>query len=326
MKVKKILAGIIVSQLLLVSSGSLVLAKADTLVIQDDGKIELFVNSNDNVLGTSTSSPNPTQAPSNAAPSTPAPSTKTPPPAPTAPPKVIVPAHVESTVQINPSTTSNQKIQVVITKGTPAPVATPAPFKTTVPTPTSTTSSTKTAPNQIKTTLATPTPTPGPTPTPVPTTAANQPGAVVKTVDQVVEQGANGQPVISIKPGNANNISVNQGLTQATTSLQIQISSTTHVISVVDSSGNSTKVSVLPTEAVRGATNQGLITNSSDTKTTLTQESGQIVYDVSGNKTGKLLGVFSVSSPVNVQVSAVTGKIVKTTQSPLLSIFGFLIR
>lgn len=319
MKVKKILAGILVSQVIMLSSGSLVLAKADTLVIQDDGKIELFVTSNDNVLAaTATSSPSSTQAPSAASPSTPAPAAKTSPPAPTAPPKVVplVPAHVESIVQINPSTTGNQKIQVVITKGTPALAATPAPTKTTPPT--AGVSNTKTS--------SSPTPSPAPTPSPTATSPTNQQGALTRTVDQVVEQGANGQPVISIKSGTENNITVNQGPTQATTTLPIQISSTTHVISVVGSNGNSTKVSVLPTEAVQGATNQGLITSSVNAKTTLSQEGNQVVYNISGNKTGKLLGIFSVSSPVSVQVSAETGKVVKTTESPLLTLFGFLVR
>ncbi len=147
-----------------------------------------------------------------------------------------------------------------------------------------------------------------------------------KIVDKVVEQGTNGQPILNIKSDKADEVTLQQGTNQASTSLPIQINSATHVISVVASNGNSTKVSVLPKEALQGATQQGLITNSTNTKMTITQESGQVFYNISGNKTGKFLGLFNINSPVGVQLSAETGKITKVNQSPFLSIFGFLVK
>lgn len=328
MKFKKILAVILVSQIILISYGSLVLAKADDLVIKDDGQIVLLMGESGGVtvLGASTS-PAATSAPqTNPATSAPAakpanPST----PAPAAPQKVvpIAPAHTESTVQINPSGNNDKKIQVTIIKGTPAPAAAATNLATKAPATTQPTTTTT-----LKTQTGAPLATPKPAPTPI--SFINQPGnttAVTKTVDQVVEQGANGQPVVSIKSDQNNSVTVQQGPTQVSTSLPIQINSTSHVISIVTPDGNSTKVSVLPTEAVKGATQNGLISNSTGTQTTITQESGgQVVYNVSGDKTGKLLGIFPVNSPVTVQLSAQTGKVIKVTQSPLLNLFGFLIR
>ncbi|SRR5260221_945269 len=288
MNFKKLAISLLIGQIVLLSSGSLVIAKADDLIIKDNGQIVLILTTDEDVLGDSK------EAPSSDTVST------TPNPAPTtvsSPTKIVpvVPAHTESTVQISSSTTSDKKVQVTITKGTPAP----APQK-----------------NQ----------TAGTTATTKPVVTTQPASTVIKTVDRVVEQGKNGQPVVSIKSDNANEITLQQGTTKISTSLPIQINSSSHVISVVTPDGNSTKLSVLPTEAVQEPSQQGFITNSLDTKSTITEDKGQIVYNISGNKTGKLFGVFPVNSPVNIHISAETGKILNVFQSPLLSLFGFLVR
>ncbi len=264
---KKKLIALFMCQLVFLLSGSLILTKADDLVIKDDGEVILIVTNDGGVLA-ATSAPQATQEPSQP---------KTTAPAPT-PVKVIpiAPAHVENTVQVNPPTNNDKKVQVTITK---------------------------------------------------PITSKTPSNVIVKTVDKVVAQGANGQPIVSIKSNKANEVTVQQDETNVSTSMPVQINTATHAISVVTPNGDSTKVSVLPEEAVHGVTQQGLITtNPTDAKNTLTQESGHIIYNIQGEKSGKIFGLININSPVSVKISAENGKVVKTTQSPLLSIFGFLIR
>src|SRR5258708_10277594 len=120
MSFKKILGVVFLSQLIFFFLGPLVLAKADDLVIKDDGQVVLVITSEDAVLGVTTASPAPA-TPSKPAPASPPPGTTT-----TVAPKTvpIVAAHVESTVQVKPSTTNNKKLEVTVTKPTPTSTGT----------------------------------------------------------------------------------------------------------------------------------------------------------------------------------------------------------
>ena len=288
---KKVAAGIVIGQLVLFLSLSPTLAKADNLVIQDDGEIVLILTSDNSILGvTSPSTPAPA-APAPAASSAPAP---VPVPAPVKA-QSFIPAYVESSVQVKPSDNNAKKLQVTIS----TPVTSPKP---------------STPPSDTKQTAAPPPPPVVPSKT------------VTKNVDQVVAQGANGQVVFSVKSNQANQVTIQQGSTQATTALPIQINNTTHTISVVTPTGSPTKVSVLPSEAVQGAAQKGIITASPNTKTTISQKNGQVIYSVQGQKSGKLFGLFNVSAPASADISVKSGKTVNTTQSPLLNTFGFLIK
>lgn len=106
MELKKIAASIFFGLTLFLLSATFSFAKADDLVIMDDGGVILYVTNN--VLADSTKAneekkptvPVPHPAPAKAVP--------------------LVPAHTESTVKISPPINDDKKIQVTIT--TPAPV------------------------------------------------------------------------------------------------------------------------------------------------------------------------------------------------------------
>src|SRR5579872_202326 len=126
------------------------LARADDLVIQDNGQIDLVITNNGSVLGVTAA---PAQ-PAVVAPKTTAPQTQTtkpqtqqqpqtPPSTPAAPVKTvtITAPHSESTVQINPPINDSKKIQIIITTPTntsqtptTAPALTTAPVKIISPT------------------------------------------------------------------------------------------------------------------------------------------------------------------------------------------------
>ena len=333
--------------------------KADDLVIQDDGKVVLIIT-NSGVLGESTTVPKepvktaappqqqsvPPQHIEQKQQSSSSPSSN---PAPQAPAKTVslVPPHTESTVQINPSTSNDKKVQVTITTHaivpqTPssvvsikAPVITAAvttntngnmqhisqtvtnlpakPFVTVTSSPTL--KSQQTIATQTTTTANT-----------LPS-AVNPPSVLTKTVDQVVAQGSNGQPVITIKSDQAHQLTIQQGSTNVITSLPLQINTLTHSLSV-SSQHQSATINVLPSEALQGILNNGLL-NTQDvnqTKINLTKDTNGINYTVNTQKQGKLFGVFPVNSPVQIKLSAQNGKIVTVAQSVVFSIFGGFIK
>lgn len=320
------------------------IAKADNLVIQDDGNIILVITT-DGVLGVSTTTapqvpakstapvqqsnppqqnkpqsvpPQPQhtetkqqsspQSPTNSSPQIPA---KTIP---------IVPPHTESTVQINPPINNDKKVQVTITTGTSAQTPPPITIQPAA---------------QIKKSLTSPAASPSrgasktsvtltPAPTNTPSTSTT---AVTETVDQVVAQGTNGKPVLSITSAKANQLTIQQGTTQVTTALPLQIDTLTHSLSI-PSQNESTKVNVLPTEAMQGILDKGILTtqNVNQAKIDLTNGTSGVDYTVSSQKQGKLFGLFPVQSPVQVTLSAQNGKVVKTSQSLLFNLFGGLIK
>jgi len=223
---------------------------------------------------------------------------KTPPPKTSTKTVSLTPAHSESTVKITPPVNNDKKIQVTITTKSTPPVDTKTPPASTSVT--STTPSKTDKPSDVQT----------------------------KTVDQVVEQGSNGKPVISITSQKANELTISQGNTQVSTLLPLQINTVSHAISVTSSPAETSRVSVLPTEAIQGILNSGVINSSNidSAKISLSQDQAGVNYTAKGEQKGKLLGLINVSSPVEVKLSAQNGKVVKTSQSPLFQYLGAWIR
>lgn len=308
------------------------LARADDLVIQDDGQVDLVLTNNGNVLGvTTTASLQPAVAPKTAAPAAqttqPASQTQTPPATP-APAKTvpITAPHSESTVQINPPINDSKKMQIIITTPTNTTSTTPVPSPVSAKTTPTTAPLGKTSPLLVSVTPSLHiSPTSAlPIPTGVPPTSAS---VLTKTVDQVVAQGSNGQPVITITSPGTSTLTIQQGPTQVTTTLPLQIDTLTHVLSV-PSQNQSAAITVLPKEALQGIVNTGLLNTqqSSTAKIDLTKDTSGINYTVNAQKQGKILGVIPVKSGVQITLSAQTGKIVHVVQPLLFSILGGIIK
>ena len=265
------------------------IAKADDLIIDDNGSVTLIITGNSTpVLGDSTVKKEENK------PATPAPA-----------PKVIpvAPANSNTTVKITPSTTDNKKLNITIETTKTAPVQ--APAKNSTPAPTA-------AP--VKQTSS---------PTSAPVVSSE------KTVDNVILRDADKQPVLTVKSdqNTANQINIQQQGVNVSTKLPIQIDSKTHVVSL-EAGGTTQQVLILPDQAVRGAeqklTNSNLTTTKSDVS--LVQGNGQAEYVVNQTKTGKLFGIISVALPSQVKISAKTGKTVSVWQSPLSFFSGLFVR
>ncbi len=312
MKIKKIILEILVGQIVFLSFAPFALAKADDLIINNDGSLELIIT--EPVLGEKTSVPAPTTS-SSPPPSTPkieTPKAQTP----TTAPKVVpvAPANSNTTVKISSTTTNDKKLNITIETTAKTSSA------TTVATP-------KAAPS------AKPVATQGPgssKPIPSPTSSPNTENiqTTQKTVDNVILRNAEKQPILTIQASNqSNEVNIQQKDINVTTNLPIQIDSKSHIVSV-DTGNTTEKVSILPDQAVRGAadkiTQSNLVTT--NLNVSLVQDKGQAEYVVNQTKTGKLLGLINVSLPSQVKISAQTGKTISVWQSPLLYLAGFLIK
>lgn len=148
---------------------------------------------------------------------------------------------------------------------------------------------------------------------------------ITKTVDQVVAQGANGQPVLTIKSDRATKLIIKQGEAQASTSLPLQINTITHTLSV-PSGNESTRISVLPNEALKEVKDKGILDQQGSIKIDLNKDVEGVNYTLLSEKKGKLLGVLDITSSVEVKLSAENGKVIRTSQGPLFGILNGLIR
>lgn len=307
-----------------------VTAHADSLIIQGDGAIILIEG--DDVLGTSLADN--TKTPTTVSPATP--SKPAPPPPPTStPPKPaestpikqvpITPPNTSSVIKAAPSP-SNNKIQVTIsTKSTSS-------LKPSSPSTTGSNTSNKQSSSA-----------PSTSPSTVTTNVIN------KDVNRVILEGQPNQPILTITsaPNASPNTSpkptsspgenvptsspllvIQQGSTQLSTALPLQLDTSNHSVSAVLSTGP-TKLNVLPQEAVQGVINNKLVNNitsvSTAPKITLEESNNQPIYKVEGQKSGKLFGIFSVSTPVEVRLSAQTGNVVGVNQSLTFRLFGLFI-
>lgn len=327
------------------------IARADDLVIQDDGNIILVITNSD-VLGES----RPPTSVNNTSPKTNPPQQTTPQhveekqqaspppsnPAPVVKTEPLVPPRTQSIVQINPPANNNKKVQVTITTQPSTQPQIPQVKTPVLPiisgsvqrnppltnTPTKLSATITNFP--LKTLTDTPIPTASainPIPSPPSTASTTPPSVMVKTVDQVIAQGSNGKPVITIKSDQANQLTIQQGSTQVSTSLPLQIDTLTHTLGV-PSQNQQAAINVLPSEALQGIIDKGLLDtqNINQAKINLTQDTNGVNYTVEGQKKGKLFGIFDVQSTVQVKLSAQNGKIVNVAQPILFSIFGGLIK
>lgn len=218
-------------------------------------------------------------------------------PAPTVPsgPTVqISPPSSKSVVTIAPPTTNTKKINVTITT---APTA--APGKTT-----GTTGGAATAPSPT--------------------------APLIKTVDRVMAEDQKGQVVLDVKPTGKNSLNISQGTSDVQTGLKVQINTSTHSLDVVTPTGVQ-KVSVLPSVVVDSLSSKGVIQNvtSGGVKPSVSliqDKGGTIVYQVKSEKKGKLFGLVNVQWPVEVKVSAQTGKTVNIKQPILSTLFGIFVK
>ncbi len=258
------LLALILAPVILVSAVAPVpAAKADEILVQNDGAVILVIT-NDQVLAESTTKKE----------------EPTPKPAQTV---TLAPSNAQSVVKINPKTTTDKKIEVTVSVGVPV--------------------------KKAGTTTTAPAPNPAP---------AAVGGNITKKVDQVVAEGINGKSVLTIKPNTSGQITISQENTDVTTNLPLQIDTVSHAIS-----NENQKIAVLPKEAAQGAQNE---INNGINQISLTNGANGLVYNVSGNEKGKLLGLLPVQSIITVTLSAQTGRVTNTSQSPLFSVFGFLIR
>lgn len=271
---KKTATLLLVPLLFLFFVQNLAIAKADDLVIEEDGSIILIV-SDTKVLGTT--DPN-------------TPGFSLPPGKKAEVKKVetIVQPKEQSKVEIKPSAKNDKKLNITIT---PTPAG-PQPAKPNV----------------------------APTPSAEP---------ITKSVDNVVLRNANKETVLNIKSDKSNNLTIEQNQTQAKTNLPVQIDTKSHEISVTTTKGQE-NVQVLPDQALKSAEDKetSFVKNlgASETNVRLTQIRGSAVYEVDEIKTGKFLGVLSVSLPNHIKISAETGKTLSVWQSPVSIFLGFLIK
>lgn len=282
----KYLVSLVIVLVLFSVSAPISYARADDLIIKDDGTVVLYITSlsGNNVLGASSTQNNKSEGPKPTTPKT----------------EVLVEPKQKSTIQINPPTSNEKKVSVTITTN---PVTNSSSQPSLQPTSPVNSESSKPPSVNLNTSTAPP---------------------IQKTVDQVVAEDSKGQPVFSIQPRSNNNLSLSQGNTIVSSSLPIQMDNQSHKLSVVTSSG-SENIAVLPVQAVRSITVKGLVSDPNNLNINLSQEQNQAIYDIKGERNGRLLGLFYLQSPVEIKFSAQTGKIVSTSESPVFSLLGFWI-
>lgn len=261
---------------LLFLSAPVIQAKADSLIIQDDGTISLLITHND-VLGASEDKTKTKPSEPSSVPPLPSRTTEK--------SVTIAPAHTDSKITVTPPINNDNKIQVTIT--TTAPAQNPQ------------------SPAQSKDQS-------------IPSNKTTE-----ENVDQIVAQGTDEKPVLRITSPGAHELQITQQTVAVTTSLPLQIDSFTHSLGV-SSANQPSKISVLPNEAVQGVINKGILNNKSlnSLKMNLTSETTGITYTIQSQRQGKMFGLFPVTTPVRIKLSAQSGKVVETSQSTLFTIFG----
>lgn len=143
-----------------------------------------------------------------------------------------------------------------------------------------------------------------------------------KKVDQIVAQGADKKPVFTIKSNKASEVTIKQGNVEASTPLPLTINTKSKAVST--KVGNEqVNIQVLPQDVAKVAEQKGV---NKEEKITLTQEGGQAIYKETGNKKERILNLFDLSSPVEVAVSAQTGKTLRISQPLYFSVLDLFKR
>ena len=309
---RKILSLISISVLLFESSFVLISpadAKADDLVIQDNGSIILLITGS-GVLAAETSKDSKGQKSAPA----PAPSvTST---------KVVVPPKTDSTVKIDPKPSNDNKVKIIVQ--TPAAPLLNSGFSKNTPAPNTNPQGSGLPPASL-----------APSTNPSPTTVS----APQTVVDKVVLNGPDEKPLITISGDNSKNLNIQNGSVSLSTNLPIQVDNSVapdgtvkHDLSVTDN-GKQVKISVLPDVAVKAADTEvvpsSLSVSKKDVTLNRTSSEGtpnsEPTYVVKEQRSGKLFGLIGVTLSSQVEISATSGKTTSTWQSPL-SIFSFLIK
>ncbi len=143
-----------------------------------------------------------------------------------------------------------------------------------------------------------------------------------KKVDQIVAQGVDKKPIFTIKSNKSNEVTIKQGNTEASTPLPLTINTKSKAVST--KVGNEqVNIQVLPNDVAKVAEQKGV---SKEEKITLTQEGGQAVYKETGSKKERILNLFDLTSPVEVAVSAQTGKTLRISQPLYFSVLDIFKR
>lgn len=115
------------------------------------------------------------------------------------------------------------------------------------------------------------------------------------------------------------------------THFPLSVNPTTGQLTVTTPAGVKT-VAVLPDDAIKNMLANGFLTNVASGSATATQSgiyqlamhNGEPVYQISGDKTQRLFGLFPVTTPRTIYVSTQNGQPVAQTQSWLAQLVGFL--
>jgi len=116
---------------------------------------------------------------------------------------------------------------------------------------------------------------------------------------------------------------INQQNYLATTSLSIILNPQDQTLSVGTSRGTS-KIIVLPQEAVSGLIRANIITNANNSIFLDENETGRLVYKINGEKIIEIFNLLEINVPVFAEVSPTDGKLVDKIEPKWFSVLGFL--
>ena len=268
-------------------SASLSFAKADDLVIMDDGRVVLYVTNN--VLADSIKNNEEEKKPAAPIP-TPAKAVS------------LAPAHTQSTIKIDAPINNDKKVQVTITTPSPTQAKPPAPQ----------------APTSIQGPINPPS-SPSPNTTVVTKTVDQvvAKGAGGQTVFSIKSEKAN-QLTISQED---TKVKTSLPLQIDSLSHALSVPGSSGVpeptrISVLPKEA----IQGIVSKGVLQSKSAG------EAQITLTKDLSGVNYTVDSVKSGKLFGIVSIKAPEEVQLSAQTGKIVPTPKSTILNFFGNFIK
>lgn len=116
---------------------------------------------------------------------------------------------------------------------------------------------------------------------------------------------------------------INQQNYLATTSLSIILNPQDQTLSIGTSRGTS-KIIVLPQEAVSGLIRANIMTDANNSIFLDENETGMLVYKIDGKKTIEIFNLLEINIPVFAEVSPTDGKLVNKIEPKWFSVLGFL--
>lgn len=106
---------------------------------------------------------------------------------------------------------------------------------------------------------------------------------------------------------------IKSGSISATSKFPITFNKTTNSLTVKTGEG-SKEIRILPDQAALIATTSGIQSQIDKIELAQAQTQNTTVFKVSGNKTGKLFGLITISEPVVTEIDAGTGNVVSTSK------------